>query len=110
LHVKSIDIKVEFKNEAVAYIIHKFTGEAGGAQDNQWREAVAALEQVKGNTGSTVNLIAVLDGNYYLLPRRSASGLSRLEETRNQHPNAIVCTYENFTEATKAIWDRAAGG
>jgi len=110
LHIKSIDIKVEFKNEAVAYIIHKFTGEAGGAQDNQWREAVAALEQVKGNTGSTVNLIAVLDGNYYLLPRRSASGLSRLEETRNQHPNAIVCTYENFTEATKAIWDRAAGG
>ena len=107
LHIKSLDIKVEFKNRVVAYIIHKFTAEAGGAQDNQWREAMAALEQLKSHKKSTENLIAVLDGDYYVQPRKTSAGLSRIEETRKQHPNAVVCTYEDFPEATKALWGRS---
>lgn len=104
LHIKSIDIQITFANGAEAYVIHKFTGEAGGAQDNQWREALAALEQLKVAKASSIVLIAVLDGDYYVAPRRSASGLSRLDETKIQHPDAIVCTYEQFTDATRAIW------
>ena len=104
LHIKSIDIEVQFKNGNSAYVIHKFTAEAGGAQDNQWREAMAAIEQLKVPGRPSVNLVAVLDGEYYVMPRRSSSGMSRLEETKQQHPYAIVCTYEQFAQATKEIW------
>jgi len=108
LHVKSLDIQVNFQNGATAYIIHKYTAEAGGAQDNQWREANAALEQIHSESPNQVrlNLIAVLDGAYYVQPRRNGSVLTRLEETRQSHPDAIVCTYQQFSEATRGIWEK----
>lgn len=111
LHIKSLDLKVEFRNGAVAYIIHKFTAEAGGAQDNQWREANAALEQLRQKTTrrSKINLVAVLDGAYYIQPRRTSNGKTRIMETQEAHPYAIVCTYQEFSEATRAIWDEPIG-
>jgi hypothetical protein len=104
LQIKSLDIKVEFENGETAYVIHKYTAESGGAQDNQWREAKTALAQVKKSSKTSPHLIAVLDGDYYVAPRRAAGGLTRLEETRKQYLNATVCTYKEFERATKEIW------
>jgi hypothetical protein len=104
LQIKSLDIKVEFENGETAYVIHKYTAESGGAQDNQWREAKTALAQVSKTSKTSPHLIAVLDGDYYVAPRRAAGGLTRLEETKKQNPNTTVCTYKEFERATKVIW------
>jgi hypothetical protein len=103
--VKSLDIEVEFKNSALVYVVHKFTQEGGGAQDNQYREAKGALAQVRLPSGKVkVNLAAVLDGDYYLRP--SAKGISKLQATQLEHTDAVVCTYQTFIEETKSIWER----
>ena len=104
--VKSLDIEVEFKNGQTLYVVHKFTQEGGGAQDNQYREAKGALAQARLPSGKTkVNLAAVLDGDYYSKP--SAKGLSKLEATKLEHTDAVVCTYDTFIEETKSIWGKS---
>ena len=103
LHLKSIDILVEFHNGVLGYIVHKYTAESGGAQDNQWREADFALSQARTPNGrDLVQMIGVLDGEYYQSSRRS--GLTRIEETRKSRKEAIVCTYKDFISATKTVW------
>jgi hypothetical protein len=105
LHLKSIDILVEFRNHVLGYIVHKYTAEAGGAQDNQWREADYALSHARTPDGKDfVQMIGVLDGAYYQSPRRN--GLSRLEETRKARRDAIVCTYRDFITATTQVWNQ----
>ena len=103
--VKSLDLEVEFNNGALLYVVHKFTQEGGGAQDNQYREAKGALAQVRLQSGKVkVNLAAVLDGEYYLKP--SAKGISKLQATQLEHTDAVVCTYQTFIQETKSIWGR----
>lgn len=104
--VKSLDIEVEFTNGEILFVVHKFTQEGGGAQDNQYREAKGALAQVRLPSGKAkVNLAAVLDGDYYTKP--SAKGLSKLEATKLEHTDAVVCTYETFIEESKSIWGKS---
>ncbi len=104
--VKSLDLEVEFTNGEVLYVVHKFTQDGGGAQDNQYREAKGALAQVRLPSGfAEVNLAAVLDGEYYSKP--SAKGISKLEATKLEHTDAVVCTYETFIEETKSIWEKS---
>lgn len=103
--VKSLDLEVEFNNAELIYVVHKFTQEGGGAQDNQYREAKGALAQVRLPSGTVkVNLAAVLDGEYYLKP--SAKGISKLQATQLEHTDAVVCTYQTFIQETKSIWGR----
>lgn len=103
-HVKSLDIYVQFANGANAYIIHKYTMEDGGAQDNQFREAMGTLSQIRKKPNlEKPNIIAVLDGAYYSKTR--SNGLSRLHQAREEAPEAFICGYETFLEETRSIWD-----
>lgn len=102
-HIKSLDIYVQFANGKNGYIIHKYTMEDGGAQDNQFREAMGTLAQISSKVGvEKPNVIAVLDGAYYVKER--AGGLSRIDQARIEAPEAIVCSYLDFLEQSKVIW------
>jgi hypothetical protein len=104
--VKSLDLEVEFQNGNIVYVVHKFTQEGGGAQDNQYREAKAALAQVRLPSGKAkVNLAAVLDGDYYT-KTSAKKQLSKIEATKLEHTDAFVCTYKTFIEETKSIWGK----
>lgn len=103
--VKSLDIEVTFKNNIVIYLVHKYTMEDGGAQDNQFREAKETLRQVYNEAGK-VGLIlgAVLDGDYYT--KKRLKGMTKLEQAQRENPDTIVCNYQTFEQQTKIIWDR----
>ena len=61
---KSIDMKIESNNNPAEqyYLIAKYTTGVGGGQDNQFNDAKAFLSE---QTKDGVNLIFVLDGDYY---------------------------------------------
>jgi hypothetical protein len=103
--VKSLDIEITFRNGKKLFVVHKYTMEDGGAQDNQYREAKETLKQIYTKDRKVlVNLGAVLDGDYYVKSRTRS--LTRLEIAKNEHPETIVCTYETFEQETKAIWSQ----
>ena len=103
--VKSLDIEVTFKNEKKLYLVHKYTMEDGGAQDNQFREAKETLKNVYTSKKTTeINLGAVLDGDYYVKNR--AKGLTRIEQAKIEHPDTYICTYKTFEQETKTIWSQ----
>lgn len=102
-HKKSLDIYVQFQNGENLHIIHKYTKEEGGAQDNQFREAKDALSELELPDGTTrLHVAAILDGDYYSKVRRT--GTTRLQDASSEFSNAIVCTYQNFLEKTEFIW------
>jgi len=103
--VKSLDIEVTFTNGKQMYLVHKYTMEDGGAQDNQFREAKETLKNIYTKDKKVgINLGAVLDGDYYVKPR--AKGLTKLQQAKIEHPDAIVCTYKTFEIETKTIWSQ----
>jgi hypothetical protein len=104
--VKSLDIEVTFKNSQKLYLVHKYTMEDGGAQDNQFREAKETLKNLYTPGGKIhQNLGAVLDGDYYVKKRLKSP--TKLEQAKEEHPDAFICTYKTFKEETKTIWSRA---
>jgi hypothetical protein len=104
--VKSLDIEVIFKNSQKLYLVHKYTMEDGGAQDNQFREAKETLKNLYTPGGKIhQNLGAVLDGDYYV--KKRLKGPTKLEQAKEEHPDAFICTYKTFKEETKTIWSRA---
>lgn len=103
--VKSLDIEVVFKNHKKLYLVHKYTMEDGGAQDNQFREAKETLKHVYTKEGKIeVNLGAVLDGDYYV--KKRAKSTTRIELAELEHPDTFICTYKTFKEKTKTIWSQ----
>lgn len=102
-HLKSLDLKVEFKNGQIAYVIHKHTTGSGGAQKSAYRDAMLTLEEGLGANGQRLlNLIAVFDGDYYQM--KSRAGLNKIQESKAQHPEALICSYSDFEKETKPIW------
>ena len=103
--VKSLDIEVTFKNDQKIYLVHKYTMEDGGAQDNQFREAKETLKNVYTSKKTIeINLGAVLDGDYYVKNR--AKGLTRIQQAKIEHPDTYICTYKTFEQETKTIWSQ----
>ena len=103
--VKSLDIEVTFKNGKKIYLVHKYTMEDGGAQDNQFREAKETLKHVYTNTKKVeINLGAVLDGDYYV--KKRSKSLTKLEQAKNEHPDTYICTYKTVAQETKTIWSQ----
>ena len=103
--VKSLDIEITFRNEEQLYLVHKYTMEDGGAQDNQFREAKETLKNVYTRGGKIgVNLGAILDGDYYVKLRKKS--LTKLEQAKNEHPDTIICTYKTFEKESKTIWSQ----
>lgn len=103
-HLKSLDLRVEFKNGAVLYVIHKYTKDEGGTQNNQFKDAKDTMREHLGPDGlRRVYLAGILDGNYYV-KIRAKSKQTRLEEAAAAYPSVICCTYLQFEEATRPIW------
>ena len=103
--VKSLDIEVTFRNDKKLYLVHKYTMEDGGAQDNQYREAKETLKHIYTKAMKIeINLGAVLDGDYYV--KKRAKGLTRLDQAKIEHPEAFICTYKTFEQETKTIWSQ----
>jgi hypothetical protein len=104
--VKSLDLFVEFKNGETVWIIHKYTKEGGGAQDAAFRDAELTLQQVNRANGRTsVNVAAVLDGDYYK-QKIEGGTITRLEKAARDASNSIVCSHEGFIEASRHLWNK----
>jgi hypothetical protein len=103
-HLKSLDLQVEFKNGQVAYVIHKYTRDTGGTQGSASRDAIMTLKQGLDANGTRIlNLVAVLDGPYYQL--KNKHGETKLSIAKKEDPDALICTYLEFQETTKPIWE-----
>jgi hypothetical protein len=77
---KSIDFEVVLINTKKIYIAHKHTGEAGGAQDNQYHDLITFLNNANQYLGDDY-FMAIADGNYYKTQFTSINGtrISKLE-------------------------------
>ena len=64
-NIKSIDFKIETKKDNTIWALHKYTNEAGGAQDNQFREAKLFIKEACKQNHKNIVFVAILDGNYY---------------------------------------------
>lgn len=62
---KSIDFLIKLNNNKVIYCTHKYTKEAGGAQDNQLNDVILFMENSKNLISNNVFCLAILDGDYY---------------------------------------------
>lgn len=103
-YIKSLDLEVEFKNGRKVYVIHKYTKQGGGSQDGAMRDALLTLGQRKSEDGTkVVDLVACLDGAFYQLKQKN--GRSRMDQAHLDYPDAIICTYDTFSEATRTIWE-----
>lgn len=102
--VKSLDLRVTFKNGAVVYVVHKYTHQAGGAQSSALTDVRNTLGHAKGRSsvGNKVYVVAILDGNYYS-KIGSKSKISKLEETRLLFPNSVITTWIDFVSDTKHL-------
>lgn len=102
-HLKSLDLKIDFLNGETVYVIHKYTQESGGAQDGAMRDALLTLAHSLDKKGErVVNVMAILDGNYYQETNRT--GISRIQDAQSRYPNALMGTYEQFQDLTRTIW------
>jgi hypothetical protein len=61
---KSMDFIGKDDDGNITYYYHKYTNEAGGAQDNQYNDVVHFLTNASKNNDD-ITFVAVCDGNYY---------------------------------------------
>lgn len=64
------------------YATHKFTGDEGGAQDNQYHDVQRFLLEARPNTQPHQRFVAICDGPYYLRPAAEHRALSRIAYLR----------------------------
>jgi len=69
-NTKTFDFKSLTVDNKIEYYYAKYTNEEGGAQDNQYKDAVSFIDQAnlyyKKNKFSDIKFILILDGNYYI--------------------------------------------
>jgi hypothetical protein len=91
-HVKSIDIKVTYKDYTI-YISNKHTRKDGGAQNNQWHDLDVFGEHACMSTEDKVILIALADGEYYTKRKKNGrTKLDLLNDRANEHFCAMTTT------------------
>ena len=85
LNVKGIDYNI--------YVMHKYTKEAGGSQDNQYHDVVDWSKQTIGVKEENIYFIAILDGNYYQIVDQE-QGKTKIEhlndDIRTEHFRAMT--------------------
>ncbi len=84
--IKSIDFQWKYKNiagqEIQCYASHKYTFEAGGAQDNQFKDISIFLEHAQKHRGN-LYFYAICDGDYYKPP--FGNYLSKIDYLNNHY-------------------------
>jgi hypothetical protein len=105
--LKSLDLEVEFQNGETVYVIHKYTRDSGGTQGSASRDAIMTLKEGLSPNGSRIlNLVGILDGPFYQM--KNKNGESRIALAKQEDPQALLCTYLDFSETTRPIWESKA--
>lgn len=81
IKTKSLDLLAETKNGKKIYFVCKYTKSKGGAQDNQYADALQFISCM--NKDSDFHLLLNLDGEYYR-DKIKSEGKSRTEIVRNR--------------------------
>ena len=90
-NAKSIDF-VWTSGGYTIYATHKFTGQEGGAQDNQYHDIQRFLQEARHNTQQHERFIAVCDGPYYqgtAPENRQLSRIAYLQATCSRNTMAL---------------------
>ncbi len=90
--LKSLDFKMITKSGQLVYIVHKYTNEEGGAQDNQYNDVIIQLKQLGKNTIKKVWFC--LDGRYY--------NEKRINALREINHEIIIVNIETI----KSFWEQ----
>lgn len=95
---KSLDMHVRTPQQNEVYIVAKYTMGEGGGQDNQYKDARIALEEMTDS--SNVKIALILDGTYYT-KRAKGSNKNRIEilqeeiiDQKGLQEKAFVGTYQ----------------
>lgn len=87
---KSIDFQITLKNGKVIFASHKYTKEAGGAQDNQRNDLITFVNEAEKYYGDFIFAV-IADGDYYLKDK------TWLEFIKNKSNSKVyICNMENF--------------
>lgn len=98
IETKSIDFEWEYRSYMV-YASHKYTNEAGGAQDNQFNGIKNFVENAKYRNKQNVVFMALMDGDFYQIPYNHYK--TKIEYINSEIPkvsNLIACTSEEIIE------------
>lgn len=90
---KSLDFQWQV-GDITFYAMHKYTREGGGAQDNQFKEMLATLQNFVRATNKKKVFIVIADGAYY-----TKSKMDELESlTRNHTPKSFAVHIEDVPQ------------
>lgn len=100
--IKSIDFIIQARHKYYGFL--KYTKENGGAQDNQYNDALHFIEAAINNQDSNTYFLIGLDGDYYQKIKRNykASSLTRLQNLFSKKINICINTTD---ELAKFIMD-----
>lgn len=90
--LKSLDFEIKIDNKVI-YLVHKYTNEDGGAQDNQYNDVIHQLNNLDSNTTSNVWLC--LDGPYYTK--------ERIKYLKSINPNIKIVNINNIIQELNLI-------
>lgn len=90
--LKSLDFEIKINNKVI-YLVHKYTNEDGGAQDNQYNDVIHQLNNLDSNT--TPNVWLCLDGPYY--------NKERIEYLKSINPNIKIVNRNNIIQELNLI-------
>lgn len=92
LGVKSFDFLINFLDKKI-FVVHKYTKENGGAQDNQFHDVISTLKNL--NNESINNVLFCLDGEYY--------NDERINKLREYNPSINIVNIENIVKKIESM-------
>jgi len=102
---KTIDFHA-ITNDINLYIAHKYTAEAGGAQDNQYNDLINFITQANQYIGDSY-FIALADGSYYkdLTTNLNGQRVNKLEYLKHiaNKENVFACDINNLQSIIDSI-------
>lgn len=90
--IKSIDFIIHTETSTL-FIVHKYTNENGGAQDNQFNDVITQLKNIGEHTCNKI--IFCLDGRYY--------NPQKINYLQSINPNVKITNIENIRELINSL-------
>lgn len=102
--IKSIDFKWDTKG-FIFYASHKYTGMAGGAQDNQYEDIQTYLRHTRDCNEKNTIFLAICDGDYYLQKDSKTGDETKLErlERLTDNKTSFVLNINKLKEFLEKI-------